>query len=453
MLAGCFAVVVGTIHIERVDHPSSGAANLLSWQWYELAFIAAWLLLSVVAWQLWKGEKKVQSSSDERTRSVLIIVTVAILVRLVAVFGGPPQLSDDLWRYVHDGRSLAAGINPYSQTPADLGAGESGDPILDQINHPELTTIYQPTSQVVFAIWWWLHPHELDPLASYTYRLGFVGFDLVIVGLLLGQLCRQNRSVWWSILYAWHPLVISEFAASGHQDVIGVAMLLASLVWTNPRAPTLARACGAGCALALAVAVKPIVMPLVLPLAWAMRQHLRWIVIAGISAAATGLLLYLPFFLWGDGIDGLFNTIGVFVSRWSFNGSLHQLVVAVTGSTAIASLAMVGLLTGILCVATWLQKDVWQTATLFLLVSLFCSSTVYPWYLLWALVLVPIRFDLAVWVFSVTITWSYVVLADIASWQVPRWLLILEYSPVYGALALSVWWQRRSRLSGIRDDF
>ena len=229
-------------------------------------------------------------------------------------------------------------------------------------------------------------------------------------------------------------------------------MLLATLSWTRPGAPSLVRACGAGCALALAVAVKPIVMPLALPLGWAMRQHSRWVVVAAISAAATGLLLYLPFVMWGDGIDGLFNTVGVFVSRWHFNGSLHRLVVAVTGSTTTANFAMVGLLAGVLCVATWCQKDVWQTTTLFLLVSLLCSSTVYPWYLLWVLVLVPIRFDLAVWIFSLTITWSYVVLADIASWQVPRWLLILEYAPVYGAIALSMWLQRRSASCGIRNN-
>ena len=46
-------------------------------------------------------------------RDVAIVVAVAALLRLT-VLHRPPELSDDLWRYVWDGRVTLAGVNPRS---------------------------------------------------------------------------------------------------------------------------------------------------------------------------------------------------------------------------------------------------------------------------------------------------------------------------------------------------
>ncbi len=61
-------------------------------------------------------------------------------------------------------------------------------------------------------------------------RLVFVFLDMAIIGLILFQLRSMGRSAWWAVAYAWHPLAISEVAGSGHQDVIGIAFMLLSLV-------------------------------------------------------------------------------------------------------------------------------------------------------------------------------------------------------------------------------
>ena len=134
-----------------------------------------------------------------------LILAVALASRLIVCFTEPPQLSDDLWRYVHDGRQLATGHNPYAHSPSELGSGQSNDPILEQINHPDLVTLYQPTSQYVFAVSWWLRPKTLDPLGIYTFRVIFVLIDLIVVVMLLYALGRARQSLWWAVMYAWHP--------------------------------------------------------------------------------------------------------------------------------------------------------------------------------------------------------------------------------------------------------
>jgi len=49
--------------------------------------------------------------------TLLIAIAFAITFRLSILFA-PPYLSDDIYRYVWDGRVQAAGINPYRYIPA-----------------------------------------------------------------------------------------------------------------------------------------------------------------------------------------------------------------------------------------------------------------------------------------------------------------------------------------------
>ena len=58
----------------------------------------------------------------------------------------------------------------------------------------------------------------------------FVGFELVMMALLVLALRSTKRSAWWLALYAWHPLPLTEIAASGHQDIIGIALIVAALL-------------------------------------------------------------------------------------------------------------------------------------------------------------------------------------------------------------------------------
>jgi len=94
------------------------------------------------------------------------------------------------------------------------------------------------------------------------------------------------------------------------------------------------------------------------------------------------------------------STAQVFANHWHFNCSAYAILSGFTGRTTFTNAAMAGLSIVMMLWCMARGGDRWQAATVFLFAGLLLSSTVYPWYLLWALALVPIRFDLGVWVFG-----------------------------------------------------
>src|SRR6266436_6921717 len=70
--------------------------------------IGAWIAFVAAAWLLRKVPLRT---------SVGLILLGGIALQLVAV-SAPPQNSNDLYRYVWDGRVQAAGIDPYEYVPA-----------------------------------------------------------------------------------------------------------------------------------------------------------------------------------------------------------------------------------------------------------------------------------------------------------------------------------------------
>ncbi|MEM8737445.1 MAG: hypothetical protein AAGG38_03065 [Planctomycetota bacterium] len=421
--------------------------TLLLWTvWIGSALV--WLGLSVVVVRRWKLPQK---------PAPWVILGVAALVRLGYVAAMPPALSDDIWRYVFDGRTLVDGGNPYAVSPAeviqalDTGQGPesvalaarydpAGERWLGWINNPTLVTIYQPASQYVFAGATLITDvvtggRWTADAAQRVYRAVFSLFDLAIVLMLLRKLRGLGRSAWWAVLYAWSPLVVTEVAWSGHQDGIGIAAMVGCLLI----APGAARAEGssrsvwaaavaAGVCLGLAAGVKPIVLPLALPLGWHLVREAGWrrglLRTAAAAAGCVGTLglLFLPLALMDGGLTGMLETSREFVGRWRFNGSIHALLesawrepLGVEGAKLRADQVAGGLLLAVLTAATFAHRVPWRAAMTYLFAMVCLSSTAHPWYLLWATALLPVAWasgksvvSPAVWVAALTMPWSYI---------------------------------------------
>jgi hypothetical protein len=84
-------------------------------------------------------------------RAAWIIGGVAIVARLL-LLDSTPSLSDDIYRYLWDGRVQEAGLNPYGQAPAAEGLSPMHDDDWAKINHPELVTVYPPVAQWFFHL-------------------------------------------------------------------------------------------------------------------------------------------------------------------------------------------------------------------------------------------------------------------------------------------------------------
>jgi alpha-1,6-mannosyltransferase len=165
-----------------------------------------------------------------------IILTVAVLCRLVALFCDP-VLSSDVYRYAWDGVVQHAHINPYRYVPgnADLAfLREPNQDLFDNMNRRDYAhTIYPPVAQMLFYAITYISPSVLFMKAAMVL---FEGLTMTGLMLLLRHLGRSRE---WSLLYAWCPLLVWEIAGSGHVDSIVIAFMVLALLFRYQRQPIL----------------------------------------------------------------------------------------------------------------------------------------------------------------------------------------------------------------------
>ncbi len=266
-------------------------------------------------------------------RRLAALLLVASVVFRIVLLPTLPIQEIDIYRYLWDGAATASGLSPYRYAPAQLLAGtdeaesahglkpylrlrdrvDSLDQTLRRIHFPELTTLYPPVSQVVFALGDRLTPRD----ASLRFRMVTLKgvlllFDFGTIVVLLGLLRSVSLHPGWSVAYAWCPLVLKEYANSGHLDCIAVfltaAAALAAVRAARSHAVGVTRGVagwmwGLGAAVLLGFAVGAKLYPLVLlPVFFAWAASSRGPLLASLLTAATlgvALPLLLPMFAFG----------------------------------------------------------------------------------------------------------------------------------------------------------
>lgn len=268
----------------------------------------------------------------ETRRLVATVFVVAILFRGI-LLGTTPIQEIDIYRYVWDGAVTSAGVNPFRYPPAlarDLSVGRdlpmsdatTGEelrtlrrirersPAIDEavgrVHFAELTTVYPPVSQLVFALADRATPDEATLFIRVTVmKAVLLGFDLATVVGVWWLVTRTGRHVGWVIGYAWCPLVIKEFANSGHLDSIAVglstvaACFLLAPLFGSSRRPTIGWV-AAAILLALSVGAKlyaVVLFPLFAVVVWRRWGMASGSGFTGVFAAFTALSLGPMFFV------------------------------------------------------------------------------------------------------------------------------------------------------------
>ena len=235
-------------------------------------------------------------------RTTLILASIAGTTLVLA----PSVLSDDLYRYLWDGRVLRAGLDPYALAPADPALARLRDEWWSHINHPRVPTIYPPLAQALFGAVGgiWHHPMALKTVA-FAAHLATVPIVARLAERSGGSPHRAGA------LFALNPLALSESALGGHVDVF-VALFLAAAALAS----LVGRPGRAGAALVAAAATK-LVGLLVAPLLWCQSRR------AASLAAAFGALCLLP--LLGAGDERAVGGLGQYARRWGGNAGAFAL--------------------------------------------------------------------------------------------------------------------------------
>jgi alpha-1,6-mannosyltransferase len=338
-----------------------------------------------------------------------------------------PLLSNDIYRYVWDGRVQAAGINPYRYFPADEALAFLRDgAIFPHINRVDsAVTIYPPVAQFFFFIVTRIGENVT------TMRLAMLGCESVTVTLIMLLLRRMDRPVTRVIAYLWHPLPLWEIANGGHVDALMVALMLLGL-WVVLTGHALRGAV----LIAFAALVKPYVAPVLAGIwrPWDLKMPL--VVIAAIA------LCYLPYLSVGWGVLG-FLTKGYLTEEGISAGyelwplSLWRLVFGehqgdVVGYAVLAALVLQ--FKGI-SVARSSDRAIASSLAdinmLLLIVLLFLSPN-YPWYFLVITPFVALCGSPPTWVVSI----GALLLSEQLDWDfyIPR---MVTKSILFGGLLLA----------------
>jgi alpha-1,6-mannosyltransferase len=356
-------------------------------QGFEVAFWTAFLLYAAAVWLALRLD-------DLSWRWLAALFVLAAGMQAILVFTRP-TLSDDMYRYVWEGRvQVMSGLSPYRYPPNAPELASLRDPhIWASVNRKPAVTIYPPLAEATFALLWRIWPDSVR-----WFQIVMAAGTLLAGLLLVGLLRDLGRPTARVLIYLWSPLLIFETAHSAHLDGL-VLPILVGAWWSRQRQRD--ALCGALLGLAAAYKLYP---ALLLPALWRPdHKQGRW----QMPVAFLGVLVasYLPAVLQqGSAVIGflpdyLRETFNLSPLVQAILAGLRELNTGFLKGLGLAPLRELALLLlGVLALSwlymlwrpahdgeTTLRRSLWLIGAFTLL-----SPDLFSWYLLWLLPLLVI---------------------------------------------------------------
>jgi alpha-1,6-mannosyltransferase len=365
-----------------------------------------------------------------RNHSFGLGIAAAGLIFRLTVWPLAPALSDDLYRYRWEGKLQTAGGNPYESRPADARWTSLRDASFPLVVGKDFKAVYGPLIEQI-ELWTYraVSLLEPDPVRQvFWFKLPFALCDLgviAVIWMLLGARGLPREHV---LIYAWSPLAIIEFWATGHNDSVVVLLLALALLGAAKERWTWAFA-----ALSLAVAAK--IWPILLfPLFIGWRRNrpkrlYQWWVAFPIFG-----LFALPY--WTNVRENMQFASG-FVGGWRNNDSLFGIILWAAKDVYRAKYAAFAIVAIAVLILTVRQIPLERACLAAITILLMVSANCHPWYLTWLLpllVLFPVP-ALLLWTALAPLAYSAVISwVALGEWQGSTAIRWYEYVPVYSML-------------------
>ena len=367
------------------------------------------LLVASAAASFWAVARAMQSGVALSLRFMLI---VAGLLGMLLVFL-PVLPSDDLFSYSLYGRiAVLYHANPLVTTPDQFPA----DPLLRAVFWQHTRSVYGPA--------WLIVANRITGIAQIlgghvaTYVLLFKGFGLgchlinaVCIWNILAIVAPQ-RQVTGTLLYAWNPLALLEFAGSGHNDVLMLTLILVA-IWLFLKHYDIAALVIFGCAIATKY-IPLIFLPLLLLVMIQVRhpaamgfERLKMAAWRGAIVVGVVIVLLLPFWAGPQTIlslvasppaqqlgNSLMDTLS-----WPLRWVVQEITHSSTSTSGTITITLLRLLGTTAFLGVW----VWQflrttpttiaTRSLWIILAYLMLGTgwFWPWYATWPLIIVALR--------------------------------------------------------------
>ncbi|WP_452229709.1 mannosyltransferase [Lacinutrix sp. MEBiC02404] len=389
---------------------------------------------------------------------------IAFIFRAVFILA-IPNLSQDFYRFIWDGRMILEGFNPYLYTPESfltynelpVNQAEALYAGMGTLNGSHFTN-YPPINQLCFVIAGIFGGKSILG-AAMVLRLLIIAADfgtLYFGKKLLEKLNLPVENIFWYIL---NPFIIIELTGNLHFEGVMIFFLVWSLYLLH-----INKWKQAAVVFACSISVKLIPL-LFLPLlfkyfkkgnvlagttkqslenkntstALSMTKLISFYAIIGMVT----LLLFLPFYS-SEFINNYAQTVGLWFQNFEFNASVYYIAreigywfrgyneIAIIGKT-LPVLVLLFILFLAFFKKNTSTKQLLQSMLFAFAFYLFLSTTIHPWYIATLLILsvfTTYKFPL-VWSFAIILSYLAYIQIDKADKSENLYIIALEYLIVF----------------------
>ncbi|HEX3524227.1 MAG TPA: glycosyltransferase 87 family protein [Stellaceae bacterium] len=404
--------------------------------------LRAFVIIALLQGAVWAAAAALVLRGGDQRPALVLILGTAVLLRLIAL-AAPVFLSDDINRYIWDGRVQAAGINPYRYIPTDPELEPLRDPVIfPNINRNNYApTIYPPVAQMLF-----LAASRFGETAL-AVKLVFVTIEAVGIGALVFILRATGRPPEHILLYAWHPLPVWEIAGSGHVDaaIVTLAALALAAAVTGKRVWS---------AVALAAATLVKFFPLVLaPALWRPNKSNSGDWRGPAAFVAVIVAAYLPYIGVGSRALGFLpgyvaeENFGSGSGFWLLGVIRRTIPLPLAAYLGLAASVMAGVAIGSLFRGPKPRSSL-PLAMALGTAALFFASPHYTWYFVWLVALLTAAPWWPAWWLTLAAVLLY---CDHKTGNIPFWVGFTLYGGFVILCAVDIVWRIvSSKRSGAR---
>jgi len=374
--------------------------------------------------------------------NVRFLKTVSFLFRAILLFS-IPNLSNDFYRFIWDGRLIWEGFNPYLSLP-EVWVSTQPDVIanakelylgMGEMNGSNYTC-YPPINQLCFVIPAMFFSKNILG-SAFIMRLLIVFADLGTLWFGEKILKKLNLSASLIYLYILNPFIILELTGNLHFEGVMIFFFVGSLYFLFIRYWK----CSA-LFLALSVCVKAIPL-LFLPIFFRQLSFKQFVGF-GLMTVGITALLFTPF-ISTELINNFMQSINLYFQNFEFNASIYyiireigyqnvgyniiQTVGKITPLIIITFVGIMGLLKHNKNIQFFLHTLLFSISFYY-----FLSTTVHPWY-----IALPLILSVFTPHFKYPLVWSFMMIFSYSAYITPEyhenlWLVSFEYLVVYAVL-------------------
>ncbi len=381
--------------------------------------------------------------------NLIFLGVLSVIFRMLFLFA-IPNLSQDFYRFIWDGRIILEGFNPYLFTPQSFIA-EGVFPVaqaqelyagMGALNGSHFTN-YPPINQLCFVIAG-LFASKSIMGAAMVMRLLIILADVGVFYFGNKLLQHLKLPVYNIFFYFLNPFIIIELTGNLHFEAVMLFFLIWSLYLLHKQ-----KWMFAAVIFAFSVSVKLIPL-LFLPLFFQKLGFKKSVVFYSIVGLVI-VALFSPF-ISSEFILNYTETVGLWFQNFEFNASIYYIFREIgylfRGYNEIAVIGKVlpVIVIFFILIVTFFRKNKTTnqliTAMLFALTFYyFTATTVHPWYISTLLILsvfTKYKFPL-IWSFIIII--SYLAYANSNNTE-NLWIIFVEYLIVYGVLFYELFQQK-----------